>query len=138
MRPYKFSDALGKSTLRDSVRDRKNAAKPKKRGPSVLLVNDIINIRGESYRLKDRRKAGLVPPRGQEGAEAAVRSLASDSVAPKARQKTALGSTPFRGQGGPSMEVRGGEFSTGIDMRIKRPSPSYNAQPQGGSYATGA
>src|SRR6266852_3860094 len=53
-----------------------------------------INIRGESYRLKDRRKAGLVPPRGQEGAEAAARSLASDSVPPKARQKTALGSTP--------------------------------------------
>lgn len=54
-----------------------------------------INIRGESYRLKDRRKAGLVPPRGQEGAEAAARSLASDSVRPKTRQKTALGSTPF-------------------------------------------
>src|SRR5438093_1775721 len=53
-----------------------------------------INIRGESYRLKDRRKAGLVPPRGQEGAEAAARSLASDSVTPKTRQKTALGSTP--------------------------------------------
>ncbi len=104
----------------------------------LLHHSTTINIRGESYRLKDRRKAGLVPPRGQEGAEAAVRSLASDSVAPKARQKTALGSTPFRGQGGPSMKVRGGEFSTGIDMSIKRPSPSYNAQPQGGSYATGA
>jgi len=45
-----------------------------------------------------RRKAGLVPPRGQEGAEAAARSLASDSV---------------RGQGGPFMKLRGGEFSTG-------------------------
>src|ERR1700752_4541069 len=53
-----------------------------------------INIRAESYRLKDRRKAGLVPPRGQEGAEAAARSMASDSVTPKTRQKTALGSTP--------------------------------------------
>jgi len=53
-----------------------------------------INIRGESYRLKDRRKAGLVPSRGQEGAEATPRSLTSDSVAPKTRQKTALGSTP--------------------------------------------
>ena len=52
------------------------------------------HIRGESYRLKDRRKAGLVPPRGSEGADAAARSLASDSAPPKARQKTALGSTP--------------------------------------------
>ena len=52
------------------------------------------HIRDESYRLKDRRKAGLVPPRGQEGVEAAVRSLAVDSVTPKTRQKTALGSTP--------------------------------------------
>src|SRR2546430_510758 len=60
----------------------------------LLHHSTTINIRGESYRLKDRRKAGLVPPRGQEGAEAAARSLASDSVPPKARQKTALGSTP--------------------------------------------
>ncbi|HEY6385311.1 MAG TPA: hypothetical protein VIX91_06485, partial [Candidatus Acidoferrum sp.] len=44
--------------------------------------------------LKERRKAGLVPPRGQEGAEAAARSLVSDSVTPKTRQKTALGSNP--------------------------------------------
>ena len=60
----------------------------------LLHHSTTINIRGESYRLKDRRKAGLVPPRGQEGAEAAARSLASDSVTPKTRQKTALGSTP--------------------------------------------
>ena len=61
----------------------------------LLHHSTTINIRGESYRLKDRRKAGLLPPpRGQEGAEAAARSLASDSVPPKARQKTALGSTP--------------------------------------------
>jgi len=59
-----------------------------------LLHSTTINIRGESYRLKNRRKAGLVPPRGQEGAEAAARSLASASVTPKTRQKTALGSTP--------------------------------------------
>ena len=45
----------------------------------------------ESYRLKERRKAGLVPAREQE--RAASNSLASDSVAPKTRQKTALGST---------------------------------------------
>jgi hypothetical protein len=60
----------------------------------LLHHSTTINIRGESYRLKDRRKAGLVPPRGQEGAEVAARSLASDSVTPKTRQKTALGSTP--------------------------------------------
>ena len=60
----------------------------------LLHHSTTINIRGESYRLKDRRKAGLVPPRGQEGAEAAARSFASDSVTPKTRQKTALGSTP--------------------------------------------
>src|ERR1700758_513200 len=46
----------------------------------LLHHSPTINIRGESYRLKERRKAGLVPPRGQEGAEAAARSLASDSV----------------------------------------------------------
>jgi IstB-like ATP binding protein len=62
----------------------------------LLHHSTSINIRGESYRLKDRRKAGLVPPRGQEGAEAAARSLASDSVTPKTRQKTALGSTPSK------------------------------------------
>src|SRR5499433_1834658 len=60
----------------------------------LLQHSTTINTRGESYRLKDRRKAGLVPPRGQEGAEAAARSLASDSVTPKTRQKTALGFTP--------------------------------------------
>src|SRR5438874_9042821 len=53
----------------------------------LLHHSTTINIRGESYRLKDRRKAGLVPPRGQEGAEAAARSLASDSVTPKTRQQ---------------------------------------------------
>ena len=36
----------------------------------LLHHSTTINIRGESFRLKDRRKAGLVPPRGQEGAEA--------------------------------------------------------------------
>src|SRR5260370_34692967 len=60
----------------------------------LLHHSTTINIRGESYRLKYRRKAGLVPPRGQEGAEAAARSLASDSVSPKALQKTAPAPTP--------------------------------------------
>jgi len=50
----------------------------------------MINIRGESYRLKERRKAGPVPAREQE--RASSNSLVSDSVAPKTRQKTALGS----------------------------------------------
>src|SRR5712691_3677522 len=36
----------------------------------LLHHSTTINIRGESYRLKDRRRAGLVPPRGQEGAAA--------------------------------------------------------------------
>jgi DNA replication protein DnaC len=54
----------------------------------LLHHSTTINIRGESYRLKDRRKAGLVPPREQ-----ASPSLASASVPPKPRQKTALGST---------------------------------------------
>ena len=57
----------------------------------LLHHSTTINIRGESYRLKDRRKAGLVPPRAQEGTAAAT--LATDSVPPKSRQKTALGST---------------------------------------------
>src|SRR5207245_519498 len=32
----------------------------------LLHHSTTINIRGESYRLKDRRRAGLVPPRGQD------------------------------------------------------------------------
>ena len=36
----------------------------------LLHHSTTINIRGESYRLKDRRRAGLVPPRGQKGAAA--------------------------------------------------------------------
>lgn len=53
-----------------------------------------INIRGESYRVKDRRKAGLVPPRGQDAAATGATSLASASVPSKTLQKPALGSTP--------------------------------------------
>jgi DNA replication protein DnaC len=40
----------------------------------LLHHSTTINIRGESYRLKDRRKAGLVPPRGQEAAAAVASS----------------------------------------------------------------
>src|SRR6201982_1014462 len=57
----------------------------------LLHHSTTINIRGESYRVKERLKAGLVPPRAQEGTAAAT--LATDSVPPKSRQKTALGST---------------------------------------------
>lgn len=52
----------------------------------LLHHSTTINIRGESYRLKDRRKAGLVPAREQERA-AGSPSLASASVSPKTRQK---------------------------------------------------
>jgi hypothetical protein len=52
----------------------------------LLHHSTTINIRGESYRLKERRKAGLVPAREQE--RAASHSLASDSVTPKTRQNT--------------------------------------------------
>jgi DNA replication protein DnaC len=60
----------------------------------LLHHSTTINIRGESYRLKDRRRAGLVPPRGQEGAVTAPASLASNSALPKTRQKAALGCAP--------------------------------------------
>lgn len=59
----------------------------------LLHHSTTINIRGESYRLKDRRKAGLVPPREQDRTAVAT-SLASDCVPPKTRHKSALGSTP--------------------------------------------
>src|SRR5579863_4039242 len=78
----------------------------------LLHHSTTINIRGESYRLKDRRKAGLVPPRRQEGAEVAARSLASDSV-PQNAPKGGAGLHSVRGQGSPFMKFRGGEFSTG-------------------------
>jgi DNA replication protein DnaC len=56
----------------------------------LLHHSTTVNIRGESYRLKERRKAGLLP--GQ-GGEAAI-SLAPASAPPKTRQKAALGSAP--------------------------------------------
>jgi hypothetical protein len=56
----------------------------------LLHHSTTIDIRGESYRLKDRCKGGLVPPRRQEGAEATPRSLASDCIKPRCAQQTAL------------------------------------------------
>jgi hypothetical protein len=52
-----------------------------------------------------------VPAREQE--RAASNSLASDSVAPKTRQKTALGSTASEAKEAGFIGLRGGEFSTG-------------------------
>jgi DNA replication protein DnaC len=61
----------------------------------LLHHSTTINIRGESYRLKERRRAGLVPLRGQEGGAAAALSGAPPSATPKARRlKASLGSAP--------------------------------------------
>jgi hypothetical protein len=64
----------------------------------LLHHSTTINIGGEIYRLKDRGKAGLVPPREQER-PAASQSLASASLATKTRQKAALGSTASEAKG---------------------------------------
>lgn len=59
----------------------------------LLHHSTTINIRGESYRLKDRRRAGLVPLRGTDaGGASAAFSTGSDSATPKTRRKAALGS----------------------------------------------
>ena len=58
----------------------------------LLHHSTTINIRGESYRLKERRRAGLLPGRDRDG-EAAQFSVAPASAAPKARRpRSALGS----------------------------------------------
>jgi DNA replication protein DnaC len=58
----------------------------------LLHHSTTVNIRGESYRLKERRKAGLLPPPDRETARPL--SVAPVSAAPKTRQKAALGSAP--------------------------------------------
>jgi DNA replication protein DnaC len=58
----------------------------------LLHHSTTVNIRGESYRLKDRRRAGLLPLRGREGEAAAEFSVAPASAPPKPRRKPALGS----------------------------------------------
>jgi DNA replication protein DnaC len=61
----------------------------------LLHHSTTINIRGESYRLKDRRRAGLLANRDQEGRPAAELSVAPVSAPPKARRlSAALGSAP--------------------------------------------
>lgn len=58
----------------------------------LLHHSTTVNIRGESYRLKERRKAGLLP--GREGGVGSALSVAPASAPPKTRQKAALGSAP--------------------------------------------
>jgi DNA replication protein DnaC len=58
----------------------------------LLHHSTTINIRGESYRLKDRRRAGLFPTR-EDGVPPAALSVAPASAPPKARRpRAALGS----------------------------------------------
>jgi DNA replication protein DnaC len=62
----------------------------------LLHHSTTINIRGESYRLKDRRRAGLFPSREQEGQAVAQLSVAPAYAAAKARRPKAatLASAP--------------------------------------------
>jgi DNA replication protein DnaC len=62
----------------------------------LLHHSTTVNIRGESYRLKDRRRAGLVGGRDEGADQARDFSVAPASAAPKARRQTpaALGSAP--------------------------------------------
>jgi DNA replication protein DnaC len=57
----------------------------------LLHHSMTVNIRGESYRLKERRKAGLLPSREEEGR---ALSVTPASATPKTRQKSAQGSAP--------------------------------------------
>lgn len=58
----------------------------------LLHHSTTINIRGESYRLKDRRRAGLLSSREREDGGSASFSTAPALAPPKSRQKAALGS----------------------------------------------
>lgn len=58
----------------------------------LLHHSTTVNIRGESYRLKERRKAGLLPTR--EGEEGRALCVTPASATPKTRQKAAQGSAP--------------------------------------------
>jgi DNA replication protein DnaC len=62
----------------------------------LLHHSTTVNIRGESYRLKDRRRAGLVGGREEGSDQARDFSVTPASAAPKARRQTpaALGSAP--------------------------------------------
>ena len=61
----------------------------------LLHHSTTINIRGESYRLKDRRRAGLLPRSEQETPLAGPPAVSSAAAPPKTRRLTAaLGSAP--------------------------------------------
>jgi DNA replication protein DnaC len=62
----------------------------------LLHHSTTVNIRGESYRLKDRRRAGLVGGREEGANQARDFSVTAPSAAPKTRRQTpaALGSAP--------------------------------------------
>ena len=79
----------------------------------LLHHSTTINIRGESYRLKDRRKAGTGPaPRtGRGGGRGSFLGLGLRYA--QNAPKGGAGLHSVRGQGSPIMRFRGGEFSTG-------------------------
>ena len=98
----------------------------------LLHHSTTINIRGESYRLKDRRKAGLVPPREQERS-AASPSWPRPPLRPrraKKRRWAPLRPRPKRLihdlQGWGIFDRRSGEFSSGVDTwyHLKLPGTS--------------
>src|SRR6516165_4245969 len=61
----------------------------------LLHHSTTINIRGESYRLKDRRRAGLLPQPGQEAAITTPPAVTAASASSKTRRLTAaLDSAP--------------------------------------------
>src|SRR5881409_3681107 len=68
----------------------------------LLHHSTTINIRGESYRLKDRRRAGLLPRSEQEATPSVAPALPSDSAPSKTRRlSAALDSAPSDGNAKP-------------------------------------
>jgi len=64
----------------------------------LLHHSTTINIRGESYRLKDRRRAGLLPSREQDQRLPPPLSVPPTSAPPKTRRSgAALGSAAAGG-----------------------------------------
>src|SRR5712691_3573379 len=89
----------------------------------LLHHSTAINIRGESYRLKERRKAGLVPAREQE--RAASNSWPRTPLRPKRatnRRWAPLRPKPrrqlYRVEGWGIFDPRNREFSSGFDNRF--------------------
>jgi DNA replication protein DnaC len=97
----------------------------------LLHHSTTINIRGESYRLKGRRRAGLVTGRESEGRPGAQPSAAPAVAPPRGRRPRASppGCAPSGATEGPFQGVWGGEFSTGTlgnfqPVLTGRPKPS--------------